>query len=311
MDLSRSTVAVTGATGFIGRYLVRALLQRGARVIGVVRDPQRVPALSHDGVELRQADLADEPSLARAFGGADAVVANAALVSVGRRSRRSLMATNLQGTQNVFSAMGRAGVGRAVMTSSASVYRPKRGHFYHERDPLRTEADGSSRLTHYALSKACAEREAWHLADRLGIVLSTARPHTVFGAFDRGTFTRWLKRFMAPPISVFPTRLRLPSVYAGDLAEAFCRMLERDASRGRAYNIVGDAGDHSYWDLMRAYARAGGKVPRLVIPIPVPLTHRYATERARQELDFAGRPPEEAFRETLELERRSTYTPVA
>ncbi|HMV67179.1 MAG TPA: NAD(P)H-binding protein, partial [Myxococcota bacterium] len=51
--MSRSTIAVTGATGFLGRYLVRALLRRGARVVAVVRNPARVPAMAEAGVELR------------------------------------------------------------------------------------------------------------------------------------------------------------------------------------------------------------------------------------------------------------------
>ncbi len=77
---------MTGATGFLGRYLVDALLARGAHVIGVVRNPDRVPELAARGVELRQADLAERDRLARGFAGAQAVVSNAALFSLRNRS---------------------------------------------------------------------------------------------------------------------------------------------------------------------------------------------------------------------------------
>ena len=59
---------MTGATGFLGRYLVDGLLARGARVIGVVRNPGRVPELAARGVELRQADLAERDRLGAAAG---------------------------------------------------------------------------------------------------------------------------------------------------------------------------------------------------------------------------------------------------
>ncbi len=78
------TVAVTGATGFIGRYLVQALVERGTRVVGVVRSPDKVPALrDHPRVEMRKADLADRAALTAAFDGVDAVISNAGLISIG------------------------------------------------------------------------------------------------------------------------------------------------------------------------------------------------------------------------------------
>src|SRR2546422_6216370 len=51
MDLRGAAVAVTGATGFLGRYITDVLLARGAHVIGVVRNPGRVPELAARGVE--------------------------------------------------------------------------------------------------------------------------------------------------------------------------------------------------------------------------------------------------------------------
>ena len=56
MALNGLKVAVTGATGFIGRYICADLMAQGAEVVGVVRNPQRVPALVDAGVEMRQAD---------------------------------------------------------------------------------------------------------------------------------------------------------------------------------------------------------------------------------------------------------------
>lgn len=303
LDLARSRVAVTGATGFIGRYLVRALLARGAHVVGVVRSPEKVPALAAAGVELRKADLGDPAALAAGFAGADAVISNAALIALGRNQRSQLIATNVEGTRNVFEAARAAGVARIVQTSSAQVYRPKWSHVYEETDPLRSAGELALPLSDYSVSKAEGEQEAWRLAERYGIALSTARPQVVFGAHDQHSFTHYFKRLMAPRVTVFPTHLRFPSIYAGDLAEAMCRMLERPEASGRAYNIANEPDRHTVWDLLRAFRAAGGRVPSLVLPVPVPVRRRFVIDRATQDLEWRNRPLVQSFHEMLALER--------
>jgi len=305
MDLSRSTVAVTGATGFIGRYLVRELLARGAQVIGVVRNPDKVPQLRrHDGIELRQADLGDQASLTRAFVGCDAVISNAAVVSIGRKSFAELIRSNVEGTQNVLRAMQHADVNRVVMTSSASSYRRKaHGTPYVESDPLWTEADRNLPFFFYAISKAVAEREAWQLARNADIKLTTARPGGVYGAYDKSGITSWLQRIMRVPlVTVFPSRMAISTVYAADLAAGMVTMLDRDHSIDKAYNLTGDASG-SLWQLYQGYRDAGGTTPRLVLPLPLPIRYRYDIRAAQRDLDFVNRSPFEAFDEILTLQR--------
>lgn len=302
MNLANATVAITGASGFIGRYLVRALAARGAKVVAVVRDPRKLDGAP---VEARRADLSDVDALTRAFEGCDAVVSNAGVVSIGAKSRDALMRANVEGTRNVFEALRRAGVRRAVMTSSASAYARQSRRPYRERDPLWEPSARVSRPLYYALSKAVAEREAWRLAGAYDIALSVARPSGVYGAHDRTGFTSWLVRFAKMPLlTVFPTHLHIPNVYAGDLALAMTRMLEREAAGNKAYNVAGDP-DISFWDMLSAYRDAGGAVPRWVLPFPVPLRFAYSLERARHDLDFDNRAPREAFREMFDLERLS------
>ncbi len=305
MELSNSKIAVTGATGFIGRYIVRTLVQRGAHVIGVVRNPSRVPGLTQMGVEIRKADLTDPKALALGFKGADAVISNAASVSLvgGPDRRAALIKANLQGAQNVFRAVSEADVGRVVKTSSAIVYRPKADHYYHEDDPIRAAEDPRLMFSSYAVSKACSEREAWRLAERDGIGLTSVRPHTVYGAFDESSFTPWFKRLLIPKwVSLYPSRTYLPLVYAGDVAEAICLALEKPVSIGRAYNIAGAPMEHSFWDLLDAWIEAGGPAPRKILPVPVPLVRRYDIRRAAEDLGWKNRPLVDGCRETLEIE---------
>src|SRR5436853_6137547 len=122
MNLAGARIAVTGATGFLGRYIVDVLLARGAHVIGVVRNPAKVPELAQKGVELRQADLAQRDRLAAGFADAQAVVSNAALFSLKSTSWRDHEAANIEGTRNVMGACVDAGVRRIVQVSSVAVY---------------------------------------------------------------------------------------------------------------------------------------------------------------------------------------------
>ncbi|MEZ5508060.1 MAG: NAD(P)-dependent oxidoreductase [Gammaproteobacteria bacterium] len=113
MELQGKTVAVTGASGMIGVYICRSLLKAGAKVVGVVRNPEKAAFLAQEGVEFRRADLADVAALA-AITGCDAVVANAAMYVV----QKSMHAwaehekANLDGTRNVYEAAHQAGVKR-------------------------------------------------------------------------------------------------------------------------------------------------------------------------------------------------------
>lgn len=303
MDLAGQKIAVTGASGFIGRYLVRALHTRGAEVQAVVRAPDRLAGLPKDRVHPRVADLTDRDALTAAFDGARAVINNAALVSVVKGQKNAYIHANVLGVENVLHAARDAGVTRVVHMSSAVAYRKKPGHTYEESDPLWSGDEPSHRFSHYAVSKGAGERTAWALAERFGLELSTARPHTVFGAHDRGTFSIWLERFMRSPITVWPVYLRFPSIYAGDLAEAVLRMLERKSAVHRAYNLASPPEAASYWDLMQAYRQTGGGRARLVIPFPVPILRRYPTDRAERDLDFTPRPLLDAFTHMHRLTR--------
>ncbi len=297
--LDRATVAVTGATGFIGRYLVEALVARGATVRAVVRRPDKAKALFSSSVEIWAADLADQPAMTRAFEGVDAVMANAALVDVAARDAGPMIEANVKGVERTYRAMADAGVRRAVHTSSVTAYLPKRDHFYHEDDPVHPPGADSRWLNHYGVTKAAGEHRAREICHQTGIAWSACRPHTVYGNHDRGTFTRWFLRVLSLPVTVFPAYLHLPSIYAGDLAEAMCRMLERDTAADRVYNTCTDPDQVTYWQLMDAYRRAGGAAPRMVVPLPLPLRRRYSTQRMRSDLDFVPRSPVDAFREML------------
>jgi dihydroflavonol-4-reductase len=108
---------VTGASGFVGANLVRALLERGWRVRALVRGD--APSLTGLDVERVPGDLF-VPGLADAMRGCDAVFHVAASYSLWRRDRAGLERANVEGTRNVLAAARAAGVPRTVHTSSVA-----------------------------------------------------------------------------------------------------------------------------------------------------------------------------------------------
>jgi nucleoside-diphosphate-sugar epimerase len=303
--LQGKTIAVTGATGFLGRYIVDVLLKRGAHVIGVVRNPNRVPELARRGVQLRTADLAQPDKLVHGFTGADAVVSNAALFAVGKMFAlgngvwEEHHRTNIQGTRNVFEAVAAAQVPRVVHVSSVAVYASRSQPTISEDHPQLTEHTRRTPTNAYQISKAVSEQLAWQLAEQHGLQLTTVRPCGIYGAFDPN-FMRVFKRLLSLPVAVFPVWLHLPLVYAGDVAEAIALALEKPIAIGKAYNVTGD--DRPIEEFVQAWKDAGGTSPWLTIPLPVPLRQAFDHSRASDDLRWRNRPLVDALRETLALE---------
>jgi dihydroflavonol-4-reductase len=302
MKLDGATIAVTGATGFLGRYIVTALLRRGSRVIGVVRNPGRVPELVEWGVELRRADLADPDRLVEGFSGADAIVSNAALFSLRNASWEAHHGANIAGTRNVFEAVARAGVRRIVHVSSAGVYHGCSPAPISEGHRQLSESSRRWPWRVYRISKALSEQLAWRLGEQHGIALTTVRPCGMYGAFDP-TFLSVYRRLVEGPVAFKVLGTRCPLVYAGDVAEGIVLCLERPVAVGKAYNLTGDVDElRPFVEAWWAAGGRGGKV-KLPLPLPVRLSPRFDSSSAKGDLGWRNRSYLEGLKETFALER--------
>jgi UDP-glucose 4-epimerase len=152
-------IAVTGAAGRVGEYVVAELLAHGHGVVAVdLRGPTPSEA------DYRRADMEDTDSLIEAFAGCEAVIHLAAIAEEGILPRDVTFRINAQGTVNCLEAAERAGVSRFVLASSEAVlgfaYRTrdlKPDYFPIDEDhPLRPQDS-------YGLSKIAAEEacRAW------------------------------------------------------------------------------------------------------------------------------------------------------
>ena len=171
---------VTGASGFVGAALARALIAAGWQVRVLVRassDRRNLRALT---LETVIGDLTDEPSLRRAVAGCDAVFHAAADYRLWVPNPQSMYHANVDGTRNLLNAAHRAGVSRIVYTSSvACVGLSADGGLGTEQTPV-SLADMTG---HYKRSKFLAEQVALEAAAR-GVPVVIVNPAAPVGPRD-------------------------------------------------------------------------------------------------------------------------------
>ena len=293
MTLQGKTIALTGATGFLGTYIALELLQQGATVRGVVRSPEKGAWLAEKGVQLHKADLLEPTALARAFEGVDAVISNAALLTLKRASWEEFYRHNRTGTENVFHAAHRAGVSRLVQVSTVAVYNQRLPRNLPESTPRLTEKDRKLHWA-YAVTKSLSEQLAWDLAEEFSQDLTVVRPGPVYGQGDQNIKATLNKLFRAPLLPV--PSLGFPAVHAGDVAHGICAALSRPASVGRAYNLAGPPAPLT--QLFEIWKKHSGKRP-LLLPLPLPLQISYDISAAEKDLGFRNRSLAEGVEETF------------
>jgi dihydroflavonol-4-reductase len=294
-----AVVAVTGATGFLGRHIVAALQRAGHPVRAVVRRPDRARELFGPRVDVRAADLGDLEALQDAFVGATAVVSNAALGSW-QGPLEKFRAVNVDGTRHVLDAMKGADVGRLVHISTVAVGRTQLGRWADElveRYGTSGKREGwqPSDLTtdwRYAVTKSAAEdlvRERGHDLD-----VTILRPGPVFGVGD-DKLTRKYLRMWRSRVCVAPTA-RVPHVCGSDVAAAVVGALGRPASVGGTYVISGPpVSPHT---IVRRMTALAGRGP-VLLPLPVPVRVGFTTHRAARDLGFVARPLDDALSDVL------------
>ncbi len=292
------TIALTGATGFLGSHIARALAAAGHAVRGVVRTPSKGDWLKAHGVSFAKADLADADALREAFEGCDAIVSNAALLS-GNGGYAEYERTNVEGAQNVLEAARDAGVKRVVWISSVAVYqmrlyRPIRED--HELlDLSRLRVRQITDLTtdwRYSRTKRLAEKAAWAFAEEHGLHLTALRPGPIYGSRDQMLTQRYLAS-MRRRFSLEPTA-GVPQVHAGDVAQAVVGALGNEESVGRSYNLAGPP--ISPYRVVQRLKEMAGKGP-VVVPVPTPLWVAFDSSAAERDLGFSVRSLEEGLAE--------------
>jgi len=310
---------VTGATGFVGAAVARALLREGWQVRALVRSGSDRGNLLHLALEIAVGDLSDRPSLDRALAGCGALFHVAADYRLGAPDPRQLYTTNVEGTRNILLAARQAGVGRTVYTSSvATIGIPSDGSPGDEQTPVSLDA----MIGHYKRSKFLAEQVALEAA-QAGQPVVIVNPSTPVGPGD-------LKPPPTGQLVLDAAAGRMPAyvdtglniVHVDDVAAGHLLAYRRGRS-GERYILGGE--DMTLKEILAYIAKlAGRKPPRVRLPYAAVLPIAYLAEawnrvsgrsgritlegvrlarkrmffssaKASRELGYRWRPPAEAF----------------
>jgi nucleoside-diphosphate-sugar epimerase len=305
--LNGKRIVVTGASGFLGSHIAKALIDANAHVVAAVRSPDKARFLGP--VELVRADLTEPESLVAAFSRADAIISNAALGS-NQGSMEDFERVNCRGVSDLMEASHAAGVRRVIHISSVAVYRTR---LFAAMDESTTPYDTAKRRFNwsdfttdwrYARTKTLAENLAWDMALRHGLELTALRPGPIYGSRDPKATARLIGKLRTSRLLPTPT-VGVPWVHAGDVAQAVVASLVKPSSIGRAYNLAGPPiSQYGFMKALRKALDAHLERPRLarLMPIPVPLSVCYDTTAASRDLGFSPRALADGLAEAVSLE---------
>lgn len=312
------TVCVTGATGFVGTHVARALSERGDHVRAGYRNPKRLELLQGFDFEPVEGEVLDMDAMRHAIRGCDVLFHVAGFVASKPISR--VWELNAQSPLIAVEAAAFEGVPRVVLTSTISAVGTADGQPADEGNPY---PDGGLGLV-YADSKRAGERAAIDAGARLGVEVVVVNPAYVLGVpVDRNqpgeTSTRIVGNYLRGRL---PAVLDAPMNFVDVKDVADGHLLAAEKGRPGERYILG--GHNRDWaTLIDMVARAADvHHPLLVIPpeiaalgrlrerlgLPGPISAeayalmgqdwRFSSAKAKRELGYRARPLTETVRET-------------
>jgi dihydroflavonol-4-reductase len=328
--MTADSVLVTGASGFVGSAVARALLAEGFAVRVLVRPSSPRDNLAGLDVTIAEGDLRIPPSLERAVAGVRYLFHVAADYRLWTRHPQAMLSTNVEGTKSLMAAAKQAGVERIVYTSSVATLKV---------DPYGTPGDETHPLGEadaiglYKRSKVMAERLVERLVAEDGLPAVIVNPSTPIGPRD-------VKPTPTGRIIVEAAEGRMPAyvdtglnlVHVDDVAAGHIAAL-RHGRIGERYILGGD--DVTLATLLADIARLVGRKPpsvrlprRAIYPIAflaeavAHFTGRepfatidglrmaknkmfFSSAKAKAELGYRARPYQEGLKEALDWFRAS------
>src|SRR5215471_10004494 len=238
-------VFLTGATGFVGRNMLKRLLAEGHSVRALVREPEKASALKEERVELTAGDVAEGAGLDQGMQGCDAAVHLVGIIV--EKGKNTFERVHHLGTRHVVEAAKRMGLKRLVHMSALGV-----------------RAGG---VAPYQTTKWKGEEEV----RRSGIPYCILRPSVIFGEGD-GFVTQMIETMRSAPFfRPVPGdgEPKFRPIFVEDVAACFVRALTAEAATNQTIEL-GGADELALNDVLAEIARcAGVRKPAIHIPLPL------------------------------------------
>lgn len=264
-------IALTGATGFIGRHVLKELPKRGYRIRVLLRRPSEMPEGASSAVI---GDIASPQNMTVALRDVDAIIHSAGIAhAMSGRPDDDYRAINTEATIRLASAAERAGVKRFVFLSSirAQSGPTASGILTEDRPAQPTDAYGRSKL------------EAERGLEKLGIDWVALRPVLVYGPGAKGNMASLMRLAHLPvPLPFGGLRAQRSLLALDNLIAAMETVLGASGPLRRPF-IVADPEPLTVPDMIAALRKGLGRRPGL-IPAPEALLHIAARLARREEM---------------------------
>ncbi|HKV94044.1 MAG TPA: complex I NDUFA9 subunit family protein [Candidatus Angelobacter sp.] len=247
-------VFLTGATGFVGRNMLKRLLSEGHTVRALVRDPQKSGQLAQNGVTLIAGDVVEGTGLEEGLHGCDAVIHLVGIIV--EKGKNTFEAVHHIGTRNVVEGAKRAGIKRYIQMSALGV-----------------RADGAAA---YQTTKWRGEEEV----RKSGIPYCILRPSLIFGPGD-GFVTQMMETMRSAPLfRPVPGNgsPRFRPIFIDDVTACFAKALTAEAATNQTIEL-GGADELSLNQILAEIARcASVRKPAVHIPMPLMFTGAFLVQ---------------------------------
>jgi dihydroflavonol-4-reductase len=253
-------IFITGGTGFIGKYLVRQLLEHGHELVLAVRPGSNVEGLRHERIALEQSNLFDRCTLQQLMTGCDCLIHLANVYSFWEKDASIYERINLNATRVVYESALYAGVKKVVHVCTAVMWGNAQQP-YNEETPL-----GEKVYSHYAASKRKMDEMAWKCYREHGLPLVGVYPVAVIGPGDVKSSGQMVADIMKGGL---PARglenSRITFVDVRDAADAIGKIAEHEDLIGERF-ILGNE-SIALKDYMAQVSQAAGvRLPLIKLP---------------------------------------------
>ncbi|HSM56012.1 MAG TPA: NAD-dependent epimerase/dehydratase family protein [Candidatus Sulfomarinibacteraceae bacterium] len=321
---------VTGGTGFIGRHVVRKLLQRGNEVVALARSEQSAADLRAIGAEVARGDILDTDSMREPMRGADAVFHLAGWYRVGADDWLQAEAINVGGTRKVLRLAHELEIPKIVYASTVAVFGDTAGRLvdenYRSDGPFLSEYDRTKWLAHYKVAEPLIEE---------GAPIIIVMPGGVYGPGDHSLVGTMMELFYKGVPALPGPETTLTFAHVEDIAEGIILAAEK-GQVGESYVLAGPAvplGEmFDFWSYLTGKPAPPIRIPsRYLKPLapvmgvlenllPLPdwmsreaieimgATYTARADRARTKLGWQPRPLQAGMLETFEWIAESEAT---